>query len=296
MSQHTYQPLAYDDSIRILILEPGERQEAIRCSLVSMRLSEKPEYDAISYVWGTDAPSREITIDGQGVVIRKNLFRALRRFRRSTERNDSQETSGRNLQRKLWADALCINQADIPERNQQVQSMKLVFAQARSVLIWLRESVESDWLAFDVFKIAQGIVGSGVRITKDNVERFGRVASSQRFQRNTWTAVGDVFKCTWFKRIWVLQELVVANNPLVICGEYKTTWTALSATAYAVLKNTIKDFELKILNTSRNIIGLRTSCTQLHDMQFIRARHFENNQVSRGEVQSTLASMIGLGM
>lgn len=243
-----------------------------------MRLSEKPEYDAISYVWGTDEPSQEIFIDGQKVMIRTNLHSALLRFRRSPERNDSQEASGRNLQRRLWADALCINQADIPERNQQVQSMKLVFAQARSVFIWLRESVESDRLAFDVFKIAQGIVRSRVRITKDEVERFGRVASSHRFQRNTWAAVRDVFKCTWFKRIWVLQELVVAHDPLVICGKYEATWVALSATADAVARNMITCSKGKVVGMGGNNTNLLPYCQGLYNMQILRARHFKNKQ------------------
>ena len=278
MSQYTYQPLAYDDSIRILILEPGERQELIQCSLVPVRLSENPEYDAISYVWGTDEPSQEIFIDGQKVMIRTNLHSALLRFRRSPERNDSQEASNCNLQRRLWVDALCINQADIPERNQQVQSMKLVFAQARSVLIWLRESVESDRFAFDVFKIAQGIVQSRIWISEDEFKRFSKVAPSHRFQRNTWTAVNGVFKCTWFERIWVLQELVVAHDPLVICGEYETTWAALPATAYAVLMNTITDSEGKAVGMSGYKANLKARCPILGNMQIARACHFKNKQ------------------
>jgi len=284
MSQYTYQPLAYDDSIRILILEPGERQELIQSCLVPMRLSEKPEYDAISYVWGNDEPIHEIFIDGQKAMIRTNLYSALLRFRRSPEINGSQEASNRNLQRRLWADALCINQADILERNQQVQSMKLVFAQARSVLIWLRESVESDRLAFDMFKIAQGIAWSRVRITKGEAKRFGRAISSHRFQRNTWTAVGDVFKCAWFKRIWVLQELVVADNPLVICGEYETTWAALSATAYAVLRNMITDSEGKVVGMGIYNTNLRIWYSKLHNMQVIRVRHFQNKQLTLYEL------------
>ena len=252
-----------------------------------MRLSEKPEYDAISYVWGTDEPSHEIVINGQKATIRTNLHSALLRFRRSPERNGSQQTSDRNLQRRLWADAICINQADIFERNQQVQSMKLIFAQARSVLIWLRESVKSDRLAFDVFKIAQGIFGSRVRITKDEVKRFGRVASSHRFQRNTWTAVGDIFKCTWFKRIWVLQELVVAANPLIICGEYKTIWSALSITARAILGCMFEDSKWGIIGMNSNIAGLSLFCAQIASIQVIRSNHFKNEPLTLCEYLRT---------
>ncbi|KAK2057545.1 hypothetical protein LY76DRAFT_657086, partial [Colletotrichum caudatum] len=39
----------------------------------------------------------------------------------------------------LWADALCINQKDVPGRNQQVRMMGDIYAAARSAVIWLGE-------------------------------------------------------------------------------------------------------------------------------------------------------------
>ncbi|OCL07616.1 HET-domain-containing protein, partial [Glonium stellatum] len=148
ISRYRHDPLAFEDSIRILVLEPGEYCEPVHCHLVPTRLSDTPIYDAISYVWGTDEPSNEVFICGKKFLIKTNLYNALRRFRHSPKKDGSQKASDHDLQRKLWVDVLCVNQADIPERNQQVQNMKRVYAGARSVLIWLRDSIESDRLAF----------------------------------------------------------------------------------------------------------------------------------------------------
>lgn len=39
--------------------------------------------------------------------------------------------------RKLWADAICINQDDFTERAQQVTTMPLIYQHAKRVVIWL---------------------------------------------------------------------------------------------------------------------------------------------------------------
>lgn len=49
----------------------------------------------------------------------------------------------------LWADAICIDQNNIPERNQQVRIMRKIFSQADRVLSWLGPAADSSDLAFD---------------------------------------------------------------------------------------------------------------------------------------------------
>jgi hypothetical protein len=43
---------------------------------------------------------------------------------------------------RLWIDAICINQADLDERKQQVQLMRDVYSGASRVVVWLREKVK----------------------------------------------------------------------------------------------------------------------------------------------------------
>jgi hypothetical protein len=51
--------------------------------------------------------------------------------------------------RVLWADAICINQNDLPERSQQVSIMRKIFKQAERVLSWLGRAADGNDLAFD---------------------------------------------------------------------------------------------------------------------------------------------------
>jgi hypothetical protein len=43
----------------------------------------------------------------------------------------------------FWIDALCINQLDVDEKNEQVGCMKEIYSHAPSVLIWLGDASES---------------------------------------------------------------------------------------------------------------------------------------------------------
>ena len=88
-----------------------------------------------------------------------NLYAALRQLRRPPEYASKAETNNANLVleakadqpsagRKLWVDALCINQADLAERLQQVIIMGSIYSQAERVILWLGEAFEECESAF----------------------------------------------------------------------------------------------------------------------------------------------------
>lgn len=50
------------------------------------------------------------------------------------------ELAQANTEQFLWIDAICINQKDIEERNQQVAIMEQIYSTAEEVTIWLGQS------------------------------------------------------------------------------------------------------------------------------------------------------------
>lgn len=64
------------------------------------------------------------------MVVNKHLEAALR---------DLRESSESLLGMKVWVDALCINQADITDRNTHVLRVKDIFGGAFSVTVWTKE-------------------------------------------------------------------------------------------------------------------------------------------------------------
>jgi hypothetical protein len=71
----------------------------------------------------------------------KNLFGAFLGFR------------NRWTKRVLWADAICINQADIPEKNRQVAMMDRVYSQATIVRIWLDPKQDDDRMVHSALSV-----------------------------------------------------------------------------------------------------------------------------------------------
>lgn len=62
-TNYEYSRLGGEDPIRLLKLLPGEQSEAIRCQLTAVSLSDNPEYEALSYVWGDASEWFEITCE-----------------------------------------------------------------------------------------------------------------------------------------------------------------------------------------------------------------------------------------
>jgi hypothetical protein len=89
-----------------------------------------PSYEAISYAWEGQTPSHRISCDGLDLLVTGNCAEILRHFRpKSPEQS-----------RRLWIDAICINQSPGLEKNHQVKLMGDVYRIAKRVLVWLGPS------------------------------------------------------------------------------------------------------------------------------------------------------------
>ncbi|KAF2831688.1 HET-domain-containing protein, partial [Ophiobolus disseminans] len=115
-------------NFRLLKLQSGDWNEPLQCRLLVENLNSLSyTYEAVSYVWGDATKFEPILCNGAHANITRSLFEALRVFRRS---------SGEPL-RMLWADAICIDQANVRERSYQVQLMQQIYKAASKVLIWI---------------------------------------------------------------------------------------------------------------------------------------------------------------
>lgn len=97
--------------IRLLSLCSGNIIEDVHCKFFTVSLEDYPQYEALSYFWGDPNNTQTVVLNCRLRSVTTNLESALRRLRRQD-----------GEQRILWVDALCINQDDIAERNQQVSN------------------------------------------------------------------------------------------------------------------------------------------------------------------------------
>jgi hypothetical protein len=120
MAPHT--SLLRRTDIRLLYLQPTDHE--IVCTMYTVDLDSQPEYRALSYEWGSSTPTVTIQCNDSNFEVTTNLAAALHRLRK---------LDGPKI---FWIDALCINQKDLEERNQQVAQMGRIYSQVRERMFY----------------------------------------------------------------------------------------------------------------------------------------------------------------
>jgi hypothetical protein len=121
MSLYEYERLG-DRQIRLFTLLPGGADDALRGEVTVVSIDSLPDYDALSYVWGSPEPVTAIHITAGGFIeIGRNLHLAL------------QHLGQAQIRKPLWIDGICINQSDKIEKQTQIPLMKLIYTNARVV-------------------------------------------------------------------------------------------------------------------------------------------------------------------
>ena len=103
---YSYKALRTPSSIRLFQLFPVRAPfEPLRGQLLTSTLDECLDYEAVSYVWGSESDKCSMICDGSEMKITRNLAAALRRFQLPRDC------------RILWVDSICIDQSDTQEKS-----------------------------------------------------------------------------------------------------------------------------------------------------------------------------------
>jgi hypothetical protein len=91
------------------------------------------------------------------------------------------------------------------------------------VLIWLGEDVPSDSLSFELLlRWHRRIISQPLSTYEPYTDMFKDPVT--RLQAPGWHALRCLLDRRWFRRVWVIQEVVMSKSALVICGSYTTLW------------------------------------------------------------------------
>lgn len=196
-----YTPLE-PGKIRLVHLHPASDSKAdVVCSLEYARLSDKPRYQALSYVWGSQKEPKEILLNGTTVLITQNLDKVLRRLRLQHE------------PRVIWADALAINQSDVDERNAEVQVMRDIYSSAYETLAWFDKDLGENQ---DYF--LSHMADPGYDILKE----FRKLNIS--VIKNTLSAIA---RQSYWTRVWTAQEVRYSEQVTLVTTRYEVPFDSL---------------------------------------------------------------------
>lgn len=307
-------------------------------------------YEAISYAWGNVNSEETIVCNGKLLSITSSLAAALRRMRRRI-----------GPPRVLWADGICINQKNDSEKEQQVPLMAAIYSQAKQVLCWLGEDDEGH--AACTFGLADTLwtrvqprfqqtqreqiqkIVYKVLPTLEVPQKIPPETPSELAESANWitgffldfdeldeeiqdasNAVHfvELFKKSWFHRMWIRQEIGWATKATVLCGRWQTDWRSLFVAHLWARSRAFKNHKLEWhhtvnmgfdnFNESRSTLQLlvssrRFQCTNPKDRVFALLAHpsayieethpgFKDyvapvlKSKSRGQSDSTIAKQI----
>jgi hypothetical protein len=115
----------------------------------------------------------------------------------------------------MWIDAICINQADIAEREAQVKLMRRIYQQASTVVIWLGKPRDRH------IGLGMEYVSRMARAGKTDVNETW--IESEKWQKS----VNKMLQNPWWDRAWVVQEAFLARRGIVQCGHYQVPFDDL---------------------------------------------------------------------
>ncbi|KAE8442427.1 hypothetical protein EG329_003385 [Mollisiaceae sp. DMI_Dod_QoI] len=203
---YEYQALEGHEPIRLIELQPSSSLTAtVQCKLIPKTLKQVRDdivtpYIALSYVWGNPNDTTSIFVDDSTLQITKTLDCALRHVR------DEERVIC------VWADGICISQCDNVEKAQQVALMGEIYSIADHTIIYL---------------------GPAITTSEHVLCRISTSCESDDYS-SVYTdlalihGINEILSNPWFSRIWILQELVLSQDPRIQWGRSRCSWRALS--------------------------------------------------------------------
>jgi hypothetical protein len=180
-------------------------------------------FTALSYAWAchTHPDTFPILCNGRQLYVHHNLFTALPYIAR-------RYMSQKALATPYWIDAICINQTDDEEKTSQIRLMNRIYGKADRVLAWLGLTFTPESQAFipRAIELLPLLIrefarsrqpNSGMKLTPNfKVDRqLGYLG------REGWEAIIHLIRNSYFRRVWMVQEIALAKEITFLCGDYE---------------------------------------------------------------------------
>lgn len=232
---YEHEKLASVSTIRLIKLERSKIDGLIACTICHTELGAI-KYDALSYVWGNPDANKTIRIKNTSasqwdeLKVHTNLWIFL-----------DNAWKRKYFDRWLWTDRICLDQSHgSKELGDQIPRMAEIYRNASQVIAWLGLTDQH----------AQHLIAVREAVRKKTVTKGDL---NQRFPQATVDAVTTFREANYWKRIWVVQEVVSAKKVVTMVGDLELEWDEIPDmldmdTGYtdpAAILHVIKDWILR---------------------------------------------------
>ena len=239
---YKYQTLPKNRSIRLVKPKFDIASEEWSCSFVIADLESLPEYIALSYCWGDPENLQPIRCDGRTVMVTVNASEMIQFFCKTSA--------------LFWVDSLCINQKDVPEKNQQVAMMAEIYSKAATVAVWLGPDPHKDveFIITTIKEVVEGIAtihaleGTINYLDSEDGDLHWTLPDGKQVvsalpssiispHESERQRLARFFNLPWFSRTWIMQEVGLAAEANLIWGGLAFGWNALGLVSLFLMRH-----------------------------------------------------------
>ncbi|PQE07254.1 hypothetical protein CJF31_00004949 [Rutstroemia sp. NJR-2017a BVV2] len=245
--------------IRLVKLLKGQWSEKIRCELVQAPLASRPSYKALSYAWGSPRATQPILLNGYLYHVTLNLESALRRLRRTNsdltlwidalcinQSNNLERTKQVSLMHDIYSNAKevivylgeVLHHGSIApkkatsttttfhgdDRDSEKLSIFLNGSKAKTSSTSFKVIQRLDY-AFEIFSFLRLLARKPDLELLSIFNLSSRQCFDTKYQESLFEGLRQMMLCRWWKRIWVVQEVVVPENITMVYGSSVAPWT-----------------------------------------------------------------------
>jgi hypothetical protein len=202
-----YDPITKPGVFRLLKLTPVGGRMSV--ALENFPTDDCPLYWAVSYVWGSDKMDHALIFGVKGES-----------YLPITESCATVLALLTPLQtRYLWIDAICINQADLTEKALQIPLMSEIYPGAQQVVGCLA----TNEIPAGQIPLSQSFLFDLIRYLRFNPDATG-LRLPYRHRIPDWAGFCLLLSHTYWQRVWIVQEMVLAKKLIFVYGEATFSW------------------------------------------------------------------------
>ncbi|KAF1996938.1 hypothetical protein P154DRAFT_607356 [Amniculicola lignicola CBS 123094] len=248
-------------NIRLLYLLPGKPRDRLQGMIIHVPYRSPGTYQALSYVWGTSTRTSELMTPNGILWITLSLNKALRGLRNKAkaimlwvdaicinQKDNKEKAQQIRLLPNIFQSAAATYAFIEGHKgsDEAIEMLMQVRAKAELGEIPKNEACPEDEAEWGIEDDSDHELDPGEGMETNNKMTSKVWSSLDRWPADLprvpacwegepippldnpiWTSVAAVFTLSWFRRVWIIQEIVAAQNVKIVCGKWIIDWNDL---------------------------------------------------------------------
>jgi hypothetical protein len=250
--------------MRLLYLLPGASSDQLQGVIIHVRYTSAPLFRALSYVWGSGERKKTLLTPDGVVLVTVSLSKALQALRQKTKPiliwcdavcinqvDHEEKVQQIRLLPRIFQRASSTYAYLNSTKNSNMAIEMLMQVRARAMIDERAQQAVTEALNREVpdeYTIAEETTTSGKDATSDDDGTCSQVSSITDAIGNEWPLhlrqipdawressiphpddhiwkdVEDFFNSAWFRRAWIIQEIVATPQVKIVCGKWIIDW------------------------------------------------------------------------